>query len=373
MSEELYRPGLEGVIAGETDICSVEQGGLYYRGYTITELAEHSSFEETAYVVLYGELPTADQLAQFKNQLDAYRVLADPVIEILRQIPESAGGMDFLRTAVSAVGHFDPIQGDEEEDWRKRTTYLTAQIASLIATRCRLVSGNEPVAPRPGLGHAAQILYMLTGEPPQTSAAQLLDLTLILYMEHEFNASTFVARVCASTLSDLTSCIVSGISTLKGPLHGGANEAAMEMLRQFNSADQARDWTLQAIRQKHKIMGFGHRVYKNGDHRAFILEERMRQLASELNQQQWVDIYDAVKNTMGTEKNILPNVDYPCGLTYYLLRLPISIYTPLFVASRVVGWAAHAIEQHFNNRLIRPRSKYTGPAKRSFVPLAERS
>jgi citrate synthase len=216
------------------------------------------------------------------------------------------------------------------------------------------------------------MLYQLTGQVPGQDNARLLDLTLILYLEHEFNASTFAARVCASTLSDLASCIVAGIGTLKGPLHGGANEESMNMLLRFKSADEARTWTQQALRGKQKVMGFGHRVYRNGDHRARILDVELRRLAERLGEQRWIAIYDAVKDTVQKEKGIHPNVDYPCGLTYYLLKLPVDLYTPLFVASRVVGWSAHAIEQHFDNKLIRPRSRYTGPAARKYVSIESR-
>jgi len=372
MSEDLYRPGLEGVIAGETAIGSVQQDGLFYRGYDITGLAEHSCFEETTYLLLEGELPTAAQLREVKDQLDGFRALPEPVLEALRGIPKDVSTMDVLRTAVSMSGHFDPVEGDDERAWRLRTLYLTAQIGGIIAARHRLLNGLPPVKARPGLSHAAQLLYQFNDAQPDPAVAALLDLTLILYAEHEFNASTFVARVCASTLADLTSSIVGGIGTLKGPLHGGANEAAMEMLMRYDSAEQARNGTLEAIRNKDKIMGFGHRVYKHGDHRARILERKMVDLAGQLSEQRWVDIYLAVKDTMEQEKQIYPNVDYPCGLVYYLMKLPMDVYTPLFVASRVVGWAAHAAEQHFNNRIIRPRSRYTGPDVRVYVPIEQR-
>ncbi|MCG3137412.1 MAG: 2-methylcitrate synthase 1 [Phycisphaerae bacterium] len=372
MTQEIYSPGLEGVIAGETEVCSVEQGGLFYRGYSISDLAQHSTFEETAYLVLHGELPDKAQLQEFRRVLDEHRALPKPMVEILRQIPRTTNAMAVLRSATSAVGHFDPVPGEDRSAWHHRTIHLISRIGSLITTWQRIKHGQDPLAPKPGLTHAEQILYMLRGEIPDPEAARLLDLTLILYMEHEFNASTFVARVTASTLSDLISCVVGGIGALKGPLHGGANEEAMEMLQQFDSADQARQWTLDTIASKGKIMGFGHRVYKHGDHRAHILEARMRALAARLGETKWLGIYDAVKNTMDQEKHIFPNLDYPCGLTYYLLKLPIEIYTPLFVASRVVGWCAHAIEQHFNNRIIRPRSRYTGYANRPYIPLVQR-
>ncbi len=372
MTEATYSPGLEGVIAGETAVCSVEQDGLFYRGYDVTDLATHGSFEECAYLVLHGELPTAAQLKKFTSELESYRPLSDALVDMLRLIPAGTPMMDIVRTGVSACAHFDPVTGDDEAAWRKRAMYMAAQITGMIAARLRLQDGKEPVAPKPGLSHAAQFLYQVTGTAPEAEATRVLDLTLILYMEHEYNASTFVARVCASTLTDLFSCVVAGIGTLKGPLHGGANEAAMEMLRQFDSAEEARAWTLESFDLKRKIMGFGHRVYKNGDHRARILEAEMRNLAKARNQEKWLPIYDAVKTTMDTEKGIYPNVDYPCGLTYFMLDMPVDIYTPLFVASRVIGWSAHAIEQHFNNRIIRPRSRYTGPENRAYEPMGQR-
>lgn len=372
MSEDVYKPGLEGVIAGETEIGSVQQDGLYYRGYDIKDLADHASFGETAYLLLKGELPNAQQLQEVRNKLDEYRPLSPAVVDMLRSIPKQIPTMDVLRTTVSMTDHFCPVSGEDEESWYLRTLYFTSQIAGIIAARHRLNNGQEPVEPKPGLSHAASFLYAFHGKDPDPTAVELIDLSLILYAEHEFNASTFVSRVCASTLSDLASCIVGGIGTLKGPLHGGANEKAMEMLLQYKTADQARQGTLDAIKNKTKIMGFGHRVYKNGDHRARILEGRMAILAKKLGQEQWIDIYMAVKDTMQEEKNILPNVDYPCGLVYYLMDLPTDVYTPLFVASRVAGWAAHSAEQHFNNRIIRPRSRYTGPAIRPFVPVDQR-
>lgn len=372
MTEDVYKPGLEGVIAGETTISSVQQDGLYYRGYNIKDLADHASFGETIFLLLKGELPTTAQLQGVRDKLDEYRPLPGAVMDMLRSIPKEVNTMDVLRTAVSMADHFCPVRGEDEEAWYQRTLYFTSQSTGIIAARHRIMNGQEPVQPKSGLSHAEQFLYQFHGKDPDPTAVELIDLTLILYAEHEFNASTFVARVCASTLSDVASCIVGGIGTLKGSLHGGANEKAMDMLLKFKTAEEARQGTLQAIKNKDKIMGFGHRVYKSGDHRARILEDKMVSLAKKLGQEQWIDIYMAVKNTMGDEKGIFPNVDYPCGLVYYLMDLPTDVYTPLFVASRVVGWAAHAAEQHFNNRIIRPRSKYTGPAIRPYASIDQR-
>jgi len=370
--EELYRPGLEGIIAGETCVSTVEQDSLAYFGYRIEDLAEHSSFEEVAYLLLHGELPAAAELARFRAGLDRHRALPEPVLRTIEAIPRTVGGMDVLRTAVSMLGHFDPAQGDERADLVARSVHVLAAVPSMIAARLRFLEGKQPIAPRPGLSHAGQFLYLRTGEPPDALEERLLNLTLVLYAEHEFNASAFAARVCASTLSDLYSGIVTGIGTLKGPLHGGANEESMNLISRFETAEQARAWTEEAIANKIKIMGFGHRVYKHGDHRARILEPLMRDLARQRGQEWRLGVYDAIKDTVFQRKQIYPNVDYPCGLTYFLMNLPLDSYTPLFVASRVSGWAAHVIEQVLNNRLIRPRSRYVGPAFREYVAIDRR-
>lgn len=371
-TEELYRPGLEGIIAGETAISSVEQDSLTYRGYRIDELAEQASFEEVAYLLLHGELPTAAQLRSFCAELDEYRTLPGPVVDVIAAIPRHAGGMDVLRTAVSMCGHFDPAEGDSRPALVRRSTFLLAVVPSIIAARLRLLDGKSLVPPQPGLSHAAQFFHLAFGKTPAPLEERILNLTLVLYAEHEFNASTFAARVCASTLSDLFSAIVAGIATLKGPLHGGANEEAIKLINQFRSADEARRWTEEALKGKFKVMGFGHRVYKHGDHRARILEKYVDVLAQQRNERWRADVYHAIKNTVFERKGIYPNVDYPCGLVYFFLGLPIDIYTPLFVASRVSGWCAHVIEQRSDNRIIRPRSRYTGPPPRPYVPLAQR-
>jgi len=367
-----YSPGLAGVIAGETQIACVDQGKLLYRGYPIHELAEKATFEEVAYLLLFDHLPNDEQTAQFAATLDKYRALPAPLVEALRGIPASAPMMDVLRSMVSYTGHFDPITGKANDENRERAIWLTAQIASIIAARFRLLNGKEPLDPRPGLGHAAQLLYQLHGTDPDPLAAELVDLTLVLYAEHDFNASTFTARVICSTLSDLVSSIVGAIGALKGSLHGGANEAAMEMLEKFKTAEEAKAWITNALANKEKVMGFGHRVYKNGDHRADILERKLRKLAHKLGQENWMAIYDAIKEPMVTQKKIFPNVDYPCGLTYFLLGLPLDVYTPLFVASRITGWSAHFLEQSRDNRIYRPLSNYIGYGERPVPPRDER-
>lgn len=372
MANATYSPGLEGIVAGETAIACIDEGKLLYRGYPIEQLAEKATFEEVLHLLLYGNLPNADELALVKSKLYKYRTLPGALLQMLRPVPEQVSMMDVLRSAVSYTAHWDPISGADQEANRERAIWLAAQIASIIAARFRLSHGLEPIAPGEGLDHAAQLLYQCHGEVPDPLSAELVDLTLVLYAEHEFNASTFACRVICSTLSDLVSSVVGAIGALKGPLHGGANEAAMEMLQRFKTADEARAWIQAALKNKQKIMGFGHRVYKHGDHRAVLLEEKLRRLAAQKGQEYWMEIYDAIKGPMVNEKKILPNVDYPCGLTYYLLGLPIDLYTPLFVAARVAGWSAHYLEQAANNRIYRPLSQYTGQALRPVPPIKDR-
>lgn len=369
MSAEVAKPGLEGVVAGDTAICCVEQGKLLYRGYDISELAMHVGFEHVAYLLLFGELPTAAALAQFKKSLDGFRGLPAPVVQTIRAIPKDVPLMDVLRTTVSMAGHFDPVKGDSIDELRQRSIWLLAVVADIVAARFRLKNGKEPVAAKQGLSHAGQILYMAHANDPDPLAVRLLDLTLVLYAEHEFNASTFTDRVIASTESDMVSAIVGAIGALKGPLHGGANEQSMQLIARFKSAAEASAWVKDALAKKEKVMGFGHRVYKNGDHRAHILENEMRQLAAKKGRMDLVAIYDAIKTPIVTKpKPIYPNVDFPCGLTYYLLDLPLDLYTPLFVCSRTSGWCAHFIEQKENNRIYRPLSRYIGHPQRPLRP-----
>lgn len=373
MSSQEFSPGLAGVTAGETDICCVDQGQLLYRGYTIADLAENVVFGEVAHLLLYGELPTMSQLDDLRKTLHQFHGLPQPVIEAIRSMPKEVPMMDVLRTGVSMAGHFDPVDGDDLDALCRRAIWLVALTSDVVAARFRLINGKEPMAPKEGLSHAEQLLYMCHGEVPDETSARLLDLTLVLYAEHEFNASTFTTRVICSTTSDMVSSITGAIGALKGPLHGGANERAMKMLCRFKNADEASAWVKGALARKEKVMGFGHRVYKNGDHRAHILEREMRKLAEQKGKQELVAIYDAIKDPIvNKEKPIYPNVDYPCGLTYYLMDLPLDLYTPLFVCGRITGWCTHFIEQAQNNRLFRPLSKYVGQGVRPVKKLAER-
>ncbi|MFQ5462836.1 MAG: citrate/2-methylcitrate synthase, partial [Phycisphaerae bacterium] len=337
------------------------------------ELAEHACFSEVAHLLIHGELPNERELASFRELLDGFHGLPTAVVDAIRTIPTPTPMMDVLRTGVSMAGHFDPVSGTSMDDLKKRAVWLMAVCSDIVGARFRLLGGHEPVAPKPGLSHAAQTLYMCHGTDPDETSVRLLDLTLVLYAEHEFNASTFTTRVIGSTTSDMVSAVTGAIGALKGPLHGGANERAMELISRFNSAEEASAWVTDALAKKERVMGFGHRVYKNGDHRAHILEREMRKLAVEKGREDLIAIYDAIKDPIvGKARPIYPNVDFPCGLTYFLLDLPLDLYTPLFVCSRITGWCAHYIEQAQDNRIYRPLSRYTGPAQRSIAATASR-
>jgi 2-methylcitrate synthase/citrate synthase II len=370
---EVYSPGLEGVIAGETAISTVE-GGLRYRGYPVTELCERSNFDEVAYLLLHGELPNKSQLAGFQQRVAAARVIPEPLRTLLKTLPKDTVPMDALRTAVSVLAHYDPDINDSAKAANlRKAERLLGQIPVAIAEQYRYAKGLAAVPPRADLGHAANFLYMLRGTVPGAAETQAFDVSLILYAEHEFNASTFAARVVCSTESDLHSAIVAAIGALKGRLHGGANEQVMDLLLRTGGPSSAEKWIRDALARKEKIMGFGHRVYKTGDVRARILKEFARQAAKTANTSQWEEAADIVERVLEQEKNLFPNLDWPAGRLYYALGLEIPLYTPFFVASRVTGWSAHIIEQLEKNRLIRPRARYTGPAVRAVRGLGERS
>ena len=372
-SSETYSPGLEGVVAGETAICTVETG-LTYRGYTIEDLAANSTYEEVAYLILHGELPTAEQAAAFRQRLGAAAAVPREIIETLRHIPKSAPSMDVLRSAVSLLAHWDPETADNSHAANvRKTERLLAQAPVIVAARQRLKSGQEPVAANPALTLPANLLWMLRGQLPSAKSVQALDTSLILYAEHEFNASTFSARCVVSTLSDLHSGITAAIGALKGPLHGGANEAALGVLQEVGSADRAEAWIRNALAKKTKIMGFGHRVYKDGDPRAVYLKRLTAAVAAETGNQDMERMADIIESIVWGEKKIPPNVDWPCARLYHYFGLPADLFTPLFVVARIVGWSAHVIEQLDHNRIVRPRSIYKGPAVRKWRPIGERS
>ena len=372
MNEEIYSPGLEGVTAGETAISTIA-GGLQYRGYSIEDLASHASFEEVAYLLLYGELPKAEELAALQARLGEAAVVPAELLDFLRHIPATAGTMDVMRTAASALAHWDPdVEDNGNAANLRKAERLTAQLPVILAARHRMLHGLEPVAADKHLSLAGNLLWMLNGEKPTPRATQAMNVSLIMYAEHEYNASTFTARVVVSTLSDLHSGVTAAIGALKGPLHGGANERVLEVLERVGSADKAEAWIRAALERKERIMGFGHRVYKTGDPRAVILKVLCGELAVETGHQEMEAIADTIETIVRTEKKLPPNLDWPSARLYHYLNLPVSLYTPLFVVSRVVGWSAHICEQLANNRLIRPRARYTGPAERAWVAVEKR-
>ena len=370
---EIYSPGLEGVIAGETAISTVT-GGLRYRGYPVVELAEKSTFDEVAFLLLHGELPTRTQLADFNKRLAAAQKLPPLLSELLTKLPKDAVPMDVLRTGVSILAHYDPELEDSSRAANlRKAERLLAQIPLIIAEYYRATKGQAVVPPKPELGFAANMLYMLKGSRPRVhSDAKAFDVSLILYAEHEFNASTFTARVVCSTESDMHASITAAIGALKGRLHGGANEKVMDLLLKTGGPDKTEAWIRNALVRKEKVMGFGHRVYKTGDVRARVLKEYARQAAERAGTTGWEQAAETIEKVLETEKNLFPNLDWPAGRLYHAMGLEVPLYTPFFVASRVTGWAAHVIEQLEHNRIMRPRGRYIGPEEKHVTPIAER-
>jgi 2-methylcitrate synthase/citrate synthase II len=372
MVEEIYSPGLEGVIAGETAISTVT-GGLSYRGYSIEDLARYGTFEEVAYLLLYDDLPGAEQLDEFRKRLKAAAQVPRPIIDAIRQFPPNASPMDVLRSASSMLAHWDPDVNDNSHEANvRKAERLLAQLPVVMAARHRLKQGKEPVPPESGRSLASNCLYMLFRADPSPGHVKAMDVSLILYAEHEYNASTFTARVIVSTLADLHSAITGAIGALKGPLHGGANEKVMDVLRAVGKRENSEKWIRDALARKEKIMGFGHRVYKDGDPRAVYLKELCGELAKETGNEDLEAMADVIQRVIWEEKKLPPNLDWPSGRLYHYMGLPVELYTPLFVLSRVAGWSAHVIEQLDNNRLIRPRARYIGPERRPWKPIAER-
>jgi len=370
---EFYSPGLEGVIAGETALSTIVEG-LSYRGYPVTELVSTgATFEEVAYLLLYGDLPNKKQLGDFLQRLAAARQLPTPLYELFKGLPPTTIPMDAIRTAVSVMAHFDPEVADDGRAANlRKSERLLAQVPVAVAAFHRIAQGQAPIAPRPDLADAANFLWMLRGKEATPDHVRAMDVSLILYAEHEFNASTFTARVVVSTESDLHSAIVAAIGALKGPLHGGANEKVMDLLREAGGPDVAEKWIREALARKAKIMGFGHRVYKAGDVRAKILKDYAQKAAAAAGQTKWEQSAEIIEKVMEQEKKLFPNLDWPAGRLYHAMGLEVPLYTPIFVMSRVSGWCAHVIEQKEKNRIIRPRSRYTGMEFREVKGLGER-
>jgi len=376
-SQPTFKEGLEDVVVSTSEICFIDgrEGRLLYRGYDVDDLVAHSSFEETVYLLWQGALPSRKELdAQVKAlSATANRRLPPKLVGMLRQLPRKTTPMEVLRTGVSALSAFDPDAGDNSREATvRKATRITAQMPTLVAAWERIRRGKPLLPPNPKLSLAANFLYMLTGKMPTPLATKTFDVALIMHADHEFNASTFASRVTAATLSDLHSAVVSGIGALKGPLHGGANEQVMLMVEKIKSPANADAWIRKAIADKVRLMGFGHRVYRVEDPRA----KHLRRLATELGQQAGdtsaVDILNTVAGVVTELKHIYPNVDLFSGAAYKTMGIPTDQFTPIFAMSRVVGWAAHVLEQHANNRLIRPRAEYTGPGRQAYVPIDRR-
>jgi len=363
--------GLAGQTVGETSVCAVTQTELIYRGYEIADLAENATFEEVAFLLLVGHKPSAAELAAFKAEVASMRAIPasvrDAIVRVAKESP-NAHPMSILRTGVSLLSHLDPDCEDNSPAAElRKSKRLLAQIPTIIGACQRTLDGKAPVDPDASLGHAANLLWSITGQKPDELAARIMDVSLVLYAEHDFNASTFSCRTISSTETDLHSAVCGGIGALKGPLHGGANEMAMEMLKDIDrdcagGKMSVNEWMQRAFTEKRKLMGFGHRVYKNGDHRAGILRRWGLKLAEKqgASSKKWFDMGDEVQAIMLRDKNIHPNVDFPCGMTYFIMGIPVPQYTPIFVASRITGWCAHIMEQHQNNRIIRPLAEYQG-------------
>jgi citrate synthase len=375
------KAGLEDVVAGESAICYLdgERGVLAYQGYDIHDLADAdrgASFEEVCHLLWHGRLPTRTELGDLETQLAAARVLPEPVGRAMRSLP-SVGGMDALRTLTSVLGHYDPDASENSPRANHRKAIrLTGQIASVVATWGRLAAGGGPIDPDPALGHAANFLYMLTGQRPSALAARAFDVALVLHADHELNASTFVARVAAATLTDIHSTIVGAVGALKGPLHGGANADVMRMLLDIGKdagPELAEAYVRAKLARKEKIPGFGHRVYHTEDPRATHLRHLSKALGEKSGQPQWFELTQRIEQVVHAEKKLYANVDLYSASMYYALGIPVDLYTPIFAVSRISGWTAHVLEQYANNRLIRPRTEYIGPPyPQRFLPLDQR-
>ncbi|MDR7518910.1 MAG: citrate/2-methylcitrate synthase [Armatimonadota bacterium] len=367
--------GLEGVIAGQSSICYIDgvKGRLVYRGYDVVDLAEQATFEEVAYLLWHGDLPTRSALGELKGQLLAAAALPGSAVDVLKRMPAGAHPMAVLRTMISVLAHFDPDAEDHSQAANARKAVrLTAQVPAVVAGFERTRRGQAVVSPRPDLSHAGNYLYMMHGSPPDPEAARALDVALILHADHEFNASTFAARVTAATLSDLHSAIVSAVGTLKGPLHGGANEEVMRLLERIGTVERVEPVITEMLAAGKKIPGFGHRVYKTEDPRARFLRTLSQRMGERAGDLRWYHITRQVEEVTTARRKIHPNVDLYSASFYRALGISGDLYTATFAVSRIAGWTAHVLEQYADNRLIRPLSEYVGALDRRFVPLEAR-
>lgn len=376
-TEKVYvKKGLEGVVVDTTSVAKVipEINSLVYRGYPVQDLAEHCRFEEVGYLLLNSDLPSKSELEKFTHQERSMRALSPELLKVISMMPKDAHPMDVLRTAVSFIGMEDPrVWQDDAQTNQQKAISLMAKIPTVIACDIRRRKGQSFIDPDSKLPMSENFFQMAFGAVPQPEVIKAFDVSLILYAEHSFNASTFASRVITSTMSDLYSAVCGGIGALKGPLHGGANEQVMYMLKEVEEPSRAREWMLTALREKRKIMGFGHRVYKLGDSRVPTMKKYTLKMAEITRQTKWMEIAEILEKTMVDEKNIHPNLDFPAGPAYFMMGFEIDMFTPIFVMSRITGWSAHIMEQAANNRLIRPLSDYTGHGERKVRPLADRA
>lgn len=371
-----FKPGLQDVIAADSSICYIdgERGILSYRGIDIHDLAENSSFEEVCFLLWNGRLPRREELAELRRAIGAERALPPEIIELLSQVASRISPMDALRTMVSALAIADADAGDMTPPVnRRKAIRLTGQLAVLVAAHHRLRNSLPVIEPDPDRAHAEDFLRMVNGVDPGPRASRAFDVALILHADHELNASTFAARVTAATLSDMHSAITSAIGTLKGPLHGGANEAVMKMLMEIGSLGRVDDYIHAKLSRKEKIMGFGHRVYHTEDPRATHLREMSKALAESSGETRWYDMSRRIEKLINEQKRLNSNVDFYSASVYSMLGIPIDLFTPIFAVSRVCGWTAHVLEQYEHNRLIRPRAEYVGPEyPQAYVPIDQR-
>ena len=365
--------GLEGVVACSTAISTIAGTTLLYRGYTIEDLAAHATFEEVAHLLWFGKLPTADELARFQRQLDDAMPLPSESFGWFHGLPTDVHPMDFLHAVVAGLSLHDPDANvlTYEANLRKAVR-LTARLATIIAAYDRVRSGQWPLQPMAGRSIAWNFLYMLCGKEPSARLVRQFDTCLVLHADHELNASAFSARVTSSTLSGMYSSVMAAIGTLKGELHGGANEQVMRMLLEIGSPKRVESYLDEALSSKRKVMGFGHRVYKEGDPRAAVLKRMSAELTAETGRPELYEMSAAIEEYMHDRKGLIPNVDFYSATVYYSMGIPIDLFTPVFAASRVAGWCAHILEQYSNNRIYRPRGNYVGPRDLRYVPIDER-
>lgn len=373
---ETFTAGLEDVIANTSDICFVDgrEGRLIYQGYDIHDLVNgNASFEEVIYLLWNGQLPTKQALSDFSAQIAKQRKVHPKVLEFLQDVRKDANAMEVLRTAVSVAGLYDEDNGDESIDANvRKATRLVAQVPTMVAAFERIRNGQPVIDPDSTLSMSASFFHLLTGGKPSAFAENAFNIALILHADHELNASTFSARVTAATLSDIYSAITSAVGTLKGPLHGGANEQVMNMLLDVKDATQVEHYIHNALEQKRKIMGFGHRVYRTEDPRATHLRQLSKEAGELAGETKWYEMSQVIERVVKEQKGLNPNVDFYSASMYYSMGFPTHLFTPIFACSRVSGWTAHVLEQYRNNRLIRPRAEYTGPTDCKFVPIDQR-